>query len=192
MMWYPSCDFYHQDPHEVTFHPSFCMLNSCLLTLPITASMSVLSFQKLNLRIRWWLEADGAGWDVRCQGSCSGGLYAVRCSGQQMKWGQGWGTVSWGRGRGCSYVVWAWRMCYVMGRPRCGSKGSAMWHLEVEMLNHVKQVLLKPQERFSYFCVLREDVWGEDLFYFCPCPWSPLCCTVGEAGEQNVCLGVFA
>lgn len=41
--------------------PFFCVLNSCQLPLPVTAPTSALSFQKANLRIWWWLAAEGAG-----------------------------------------------------------------------------------------------------------------------------------
>lgn len=81
-----------------------------------------------------------------------------------MEWGQGQGTVSWGRGRGCSYVAWAWRMYRVIGRARYVSEGSAMWHLEGERLNHVEQELLKLQECFSHFHALRGDVGEKACF----------------------------
>ena len=51
-----------------------------------------------------------------------------------------------------------------MGRARGGSKGSAMWHLEGERLNHVEQVLLKPQECFSHFHALRGDAGERGSF----------------------------
>lgn len=160
-------------------HPFFCMLNSCLL--PVPASMSVPSFQKLNLLIWGRLEAGEAGQGAGHQGLCSGGLQAAVWLWTAGEGSQGWGTVGWGWGRGWSYV--ARRVCQVMGRARLESGGSAVWRLEGERLYHVGQVLLKPQEHFSCFCALKGGVGERRSFISVLVRGHCLPCVVGGARE---------
>lgn len=80
----------------------------------------------------------------------------------------------------------AQQVYHVMDRARCGSEGGTMWHLEGERLNHVEQVLLKPQECFSQFHVLRTHIVERGSFTSVLVHGHHCAAMVGGAGEQNV------